>query len=217
MAPTPRSEPPASPPLRILVVEDGPINREIIGELLTGAGFSVTLAADGRSALAAIRETAFDVVLMDLQMPGMDGYETVRRIRRRGDAGHDIPVIAMTAHLMEADRLECLNAGMDGFIPKPLTLNRFREALARCAGDRPASENEAPLPVVLGRLYRLVCDHNLRSEEMLADLSAAAASAGLTIPLDDLAAGLARFDFPDARRELEKIARAARISLSEEP
>jgi len=107
--------------LRILLAEDNPVNQLFARRLLEKKGHSVTLAMDGEAALRALAAETFDVVLMDLQMPVMDGLEAARRIRERerGSRVH-VPIIAMTAHAMSGDREVCLEAGMDGYVSKPI-------------------------------------------------------------------------------------------------
>jgi two-component system sensor histidine kinase/response regulator len=103
---------------RVLLVEDNAINRQVASELLEGLGLVVTCAVDGRDALAKFAGQPFDLVLMDVQMPNMDGYEASRRIR--ADSGQSVPIIALTAHAMAGDRERCLSAGMDDYLTKPI-------------------------------------------------------------------------------------------------
>ncbi len=108
-------------PLRILLAEDGLVNQQVAVGLLGLRGHQVTVANNGREALAALERQAFDVVLMDVQMPEMDGLEATRAIRaREKPAGGRVPIIAMTANAMKGDREECLAAGMDSYIAKPI-------------------------------------------------------------------------------------------------
>jgi len=126
-----RPSPPAEadsdvlPPLRILLVEDNAINARMAQRMLEKYGHQVAHAGDGYEALAELETGRFDLVLMDVQMPEMDGLEATRRIRQRelGAGGH-VPIIAMTAHAMKGDRERCLEAGMDGYVSKPV---RWRE------------------------------------------------------------------------------------------
>ena len=105
----------------ILLVEDDLINRTLATMLLEGFGCSVKSVHNGNEAIEAWKEEKFDCILMDVQMPEMDGYETVRLIRKHESvAGGHIPVIAMTACVMDGDRQKCLNAGMDDYLPKPI-------------------------------------------------------------------------------------------------
>ncbi len=104
---------------RVLLVEDNLINQQVAHELLDGMGLSVTIAGNGREALAALDGNSQDLVLMDLQMPEMDGYEATRRIRD-DERLKRLPVIAMTAHAMADEREQCLAAGMNEHVPKPI-------------------------------------------------------------------------------------------------
>ena len=105
---------------RILVAEDEYINKILIRTLLKQAGYHVTVVQNGREAVDAWRGGIFDAILMDIQMPAMDGYEAVARIREAEGEGEHIPVIAMTANAMSGDRDKCLSAGMDDYIAKPI-------------------------------------------------------------------------------------------------
>ncbi|MDD2664773.1 MAG: ATP-binding protein [Dechloromonas sp.] len=120
------------PPLRILLVEDSPTNQKVADGMLTRQGHHVEIAGNGAEALARLAEADFDVVVMDCQMPVMDGFEATRRLRR-STAVRDpkIPVIALTANAMQGDREACLAAGMDDYIAKPFTDRELRAALER--------------------------------------------------------------------------------------
>jgi two-component system sensor histidine kinase/response regulator len=119
-------------PLRILLAEDNPINQKLAVRLLQKQGYAVAVVEDGKEALAALERESFDVVLMDVQMPEMDGLETTGHIRAREQGtGRHVPVIAMTAHAMKGDRERCLQAGMDGYISKPVQPAELFEAIAR--------------------------------------------------------------------------------------
>jgi CheY-like chemotaxis protein/HPt (histidine-containing phosphotransfer) domain-containing protein len=137
----------ASRPLRLLLAEDSLVNQRVAVGLLEMRGHHVTVANNGKEALAALARDTFDVVLMDVQMPEMDGMEATAAIRA-GEAGtgRHMPIIAMTAHAMKGDRERCLAAGMDGYISKPIqtdTLYQAVESMAAAhAGPGPA---EAPL------------------------------------------------------------------------
>lgn len=117
---------------RILLVEDNSTNQEVAKRILQHLGYeSVRLVEDGSKALAALAEADFDLVLMDCHLPGMDGYETARRIRDPGSnvRDHDIAIVATTAAAMESDREKCLAAGMNGHIAKPLRFAELRMAI----------------------------------------------------------------------------------------
>jgi CheY-like chemotaxis protein/HPt (histidine-containing phosphotransfer) domain-containing protein len=123
--------------VRILLVEDNVFNQEVGRELLERAGAQVSVAANGSEALEALRRDRFDCVLMDLQMPVMDGLEATRRIR--SDAGlRDTVVIAMTANASVEDRTRCLAAGMDEFVTKPVAPAQLADTIARCLARAPA-------------------------------------------------------------------------------
>ena len=124
--------------LRILLVEDNPTNQQVVTLFLSHDGHSVTIAESGGESLALVERERFDVILMDVQMPDMDGYLTTREIRlRERETGERVPIIALTAHAFEADRARCFEAGMDEFLTKPINMNELRRILDRiiCAGD----------------------------------------------------------------------------------
>jgi signal transduction histidine kinase/DNA-binding response OmpR family regulator len=115
---------------RLLVVEDNPTNQEITLAVLDLVGIQPRLVDNGMAALAAVKEMPFDAVLMDIQMPQMDGFETTRSIRRI--KAHDgLPIIAMTAHTLKGDREKCMAAGMDGYISKPVSQEKLFKVLKK--------------------------------------------------------------------------------------
>jgi CheY-like chemotaxis protein len=117
-------------PLRILVAEDNVVNQTVAKRLLEKRGYKVVIAGDGAAAVAAVETQLLDLVLMDMQMPVMDGLEATMAIRKRerGSASH-IPIIAMTANAMTEDRAVCLEAGMDGYVSKPVTADELIAAI----------------------------------------------------------------------------------------
>ncbi|GCD90811.1 response regulator [Nocardioides sp. LS1] len=116
---------------RVLVVEDNPVNQMVAVGLLEALGYHATTADDGLSAIDVLLEESFDVVLMDVQMPRMDGYAATRAIRERQDGGPRIPVVAMTAAAVEGERERCLAAGMDDFLTKPVDPSALAAVLQR--------------------------------------------------------------------------------------
>jgi signal transduction histidine kinase/CheY-like chemotaxis protein len=128
-------EPSAS--LHILLAEDNRVNQRLATRLLEKRGHSVVVAADGREALAAIAKEGFDLVLMDLQMPEMDGFEATVAIREKEKAGGArLPIVALTAHAMKGDREKCLAAGMDGYLTKPIRTPELDEVLKKYLARR---------------------------------------------------------------------------------
>jgi CheY-like chemotaxis protein/HPt (histidine-containing phosphotransfer) domain-containing protein len=119
-------------PLRILVAEDNPVNQKVALRLLERLGYGADVVGDGRQALARLDHAAYDAILMDVQMPEMDGLEASRAICARWAASERPRIIAMTAEAMQGDREKCLAAGMDDYIVKPVTLDRLAAALAKC-------------------------------------------------------------------------------------
>ncbi len=128
-------------PLRILLAEDNAINQKVALRLLERLGYGADVVGDGRQALARLDHAAYDVILMDVQMPEMDGLEASRAICARWAASKRPCIIAMTAEAMQGDRDKCLAAGMDDYIVKPVTLDRLAAALAKC---RPLAAATAP-------------------------------------------------------------------------
>ncbi len=127
----------------ILLVEDNKVNQELAVELLEREGVRVTVARDGREALDVLDERRFDAILMDCQLPVMDGYEATRRLRQRPGLD-DVPVIAMTANAMAADRDRVLDAGMDDHIAKPIDVRQLWDTLHRwVGGDRPTPRHRS--------------------------------------------------------------------------
>jgi CheY-like chemotaxis protein len=116
-------------PLRILLAEDNAVNKELALKLLERMGYTADVAVNGAEALAAVENGTYDLVLMDVQMPEMDGLEATRQIVERIDAARRPRIVAMTANAMDGDRERCLEAGMQGYISKPIRTNELVEAL----------------------------------------------------------------------------------------
>ena len=172
------SHAPAEPAaaLRILLAEDNLFNQQLIDHLLRRRGHDVVVARDGRKALEALDHSSFDLMLLDIQMPELDGFQVIEVLRRREQtAGGHLPVVALTAHAMKEDRERCLQAGMDDYLSKPIRSAELFAVIDRVLAGRPASE--APLasstepgilvdpdtllaacdddPVLLGKLIRV--------------------------------------------------------------
>jgi signal transduction histidine kinase/CheY-like chemotaxis protein len=140
----------------VLVVEDNPVNRTVITSLLEKRGFRVRTANDGRQAIEILEAAPVDLVLMDVQMPVMDGLETTRLIRAE-PRWRKLPIVAMTAHAMDGDRTQCLDAGMDDYVAKPIQPAHLMATLGKFLARRPAARQEAqPGPAaVLGAPHSL--------------------------------------------------------------
>jgi CheY-like chemotaxis protein len=111
----------AAGPSRVLVAEDNMVNQTLARRLLEKRGYTVSVVGDGQAALAALENESFDIVLMDVQMPVMDGFEATASIRRREQlSGTHIPIVAMTAHAFKGDQEKCLAIGMDAYLSKPI-------------------------------------------------------------------------------------------------
>jgi PAS domain S-box-containing protein len=128
----PRATAPPARALRLLVAEDNAVNRKVVALLLRKLGYSADFASDGEQAIRAVQSHAYDVVLMDMQMPGVDGLEATRHIVSRWPVGERPRIIGLTANAMDADRQRCLDAGMDDYLSKPVLIDELAAALARC-------------------------------------------------------------------------------------
>jgi signal transduction histidine kinase/CheY-like chemotaxis protein len=157
LAPAQSPEPPVtSASLRILVAEDNPANQVVARRLLERLGYRADVAATGREALERVARSPYDVILMDVQMPEMDGLEATRAICARWPSGERPRIIAMTAEAMEGDRETCLAAGMDDYVVKPVSLDRLGRALRQC---RPLARGQpAPAPHPLAEAPRALAD-----------------------------------------------------------
>ena len=119
----------AQAPRSVLVVEDNAVNRKVVVTMLKKLGCRADVAGNGREALAALDQGSYRLVLMDCQMPEMDGFEATRRIRARQGGSARIPIVALTANAMEGDRNRCLEAGMDDYLAKPIQMEALKAAL----------------------------------------------------------------------------------------
>jgi CheY-like chemotaxis protein len=121
-------------PLSILVAEDNDVSRMLVGRLLAKQGHTVTEALTGLEAVTLYERGMFDMILMDVQMPDMDGFEATSEIRaRESAAGEHIPIVALTAHAIKGDRERCLEAGMDDYLTKPVRPSELSAAIRRAS------------------------------------------------------------------------------------
>lgn len=123
---------------KILVVDDDHTNRLVVRVLMERRGYCIVEASSGEHALELIKVDDFDLILMDLSMPGMDGFETTRRLRADSTIELDLPIFALTAHSGSKDVERCLNAGMNGMLPKPFDSHRADQLLSLM--DSPTSQ-----------------------------------------------------------------------------
>jgi len=134
----------------VLLVEDNAVNRTLAQRLLQKRGFSVSIAVDGKQAIAAVENAEFDVILMDIQMPDMDGFEATAEIRKRQkNSGRRAPIIALTAHALKEDRDRCLSAGMDAYVTKPIRPVELFSAIRSVLQESAARDTTtvlAPIP-----------------------------------------------------------------------
>jgi CheY-like chemotaxis protein len=172
-------------PLRILLAEDVAVNQKFALLALEDLGYSADVAANGREVLAALQRQVYDVILMDVQMPELDGLEATRRIRREFGAERQPHIIAMTANAMQGDRELCLDAGMDDYVSKPVYLDELRAALER-VGQRaevlePTLLDQAMVAQVLRQRmgHELIALYVVEAEQLLAELVSAVTLADL--------------------------------------
>ncbi|MCM0755741.1 response regulator [Desulfovibrio aminophilus] len=151
-------------PLTVLVVEDNPVNREVVVCFLADLGHAARTAANGVEALAALAENPCDIVLMDLEMPVMDGFETTRRIRlgEAGETVRGVPIVAVTAHSLPEFRRRCQETGMDAFTAKPVRLETLMETIQGLCPDffeRPVLDERRGLINLNGKreLFERIC------------------------------------------------------------
>jgi len=194
--------------IRILLVEDNLTNQKVACAMLRKHGYHVDVAENGQEALAALQHTVYQLVLMDCEMPTMDGFEATRRLRAGDPPVLDprIPVIAMTANAMQGDRERCLAAGMDDYLSKPVSIAQLISAIERAlgpatdavvhiAGAVPPAPKNAPVFDAKAMLGNLAGDREI-ARTMLVELLA-----DMPVRVDNLAQALAAGEAQSARRE----------------
>jgi len=183
---------------RILLVEDNSVNRKVAVGILDKCGYDITTAEDGQAAIETLERKSFDLVLMDLQMPRMDGFEATRIIRA-SDRWRDLTVVAMTAHAMKGDRERCMEAGMDDYITKPLKAEELQQMVDKWV-SKSSSSSEAAGPSEHGpAVYEVAAS---RSKTPL-DLERALKQLGGDRELFDEALAVFLDDLPRQAGELE--------------
>ena len=170
------TEPEAAPlpPLRVLLAEDSLVNQKVAIAVLSRLGHTTVVAHHGKEALAILASQEFDVVLMDVQMPEMDGFEATAAIRAAEQStGKHQPIVAMTAHAMAGDRQRCLDAGMDAYVAKPFQRAPLLQAIATAIGLQRSKGEESPPSETLSRVvdWSAALAHVMDDQELLKDLS----------------------------------------------
>jgi two-component system sensor histidine kinase/response regulator len=162
-----------SGPLHILLAEDNVVNQRLTVLLLEKHGHTVTVARDGKQALAALERREFDLALMDIQMPELNGLEVTKAIRtKEGQTGKHLPIVAMTAHAMKGDRDTCLAAGMDGYISKPIRAARLFQVIDSVLGTGSHEEALESMPDAGDRVFdeSIILARVAGSHQLLAEL-----------------------------------------------
>ncbi len=212
---------PAYAPARVLLVEDNLLNQRVAADMLKLAGLDVTIAGDGAEALEKLRHETFALVLLDIQMPGLDGYETARRIRRMPGLSA-LPLVAFTAHALPEDRERCRMAGMNDFLAKPIDPAEFAAVLSRylslsesvretpAAEETPGETIERPgvdLAVVMPALRELMDLLLRRSFDARGRFTALEPLLKPHYPAQtaELATALSRLDFARARQTVTQL------------
>jgi signal transduction histidine kinase/CheY-like chemotaxis protein len=187
---------------RILVAEDNEVNQELLVAQLAHLGFTADVVADGEAALAAVDAGSYDLVFMDCQMPGLDGFEAARRIRARGDRRGTMPIIAVTANVMPGYREICLGAGMDDYLAKPALIAPLAAIVDRWLPPPAAESVPATAPAsdegARARLLEIFKGDEARVDELIARAMNALVTASLDLR------GLLDARSPDAARAAHK-------------
>jgi two-component system sensor histidine kinase/response regulator len=222
--------------LRVLLAEDNAINRELVVRLLSKRGHAVVVASNGKQAVAALEKESFDVVLMDVQMPEMDGFEATAAIRQKEKStGTHVPIIALTAHAMKGDRERCLEGGMDGYVSKPVQAEELIKAAEGWGGNSPASVKAADPPNeildremalarvdgdegLLADLATLFCEESPKLLSAVRDAVAKSDAAALQRAAHSLKGSMSTFaarDATEAALRLEELARSGDLADAE--
>jgi two-component system sensor histidine kinase/response regulator len=222
--------------VRVLLAEDNAINRELVVRLLSKRGHTVVVAANGKQALAAFESQSFDVVLMDMQMPEMDGFEATAAIRQKESAiGTRVPIIALTAHAMKGDRERCLAGGMDGYVSKPIQVEELIKAVEDLGGNSAATgkagdysnevlDREVALARVdgdeslLADLAKLFCEESPKLLSAVQDAVARRDAAALKRAAHSLKGSMSTFaarDATEATLRLEELAHSGELANAE--
>jgi len=197
------------PPLRILLAEDNPLNQLFIQTVLEQGGHAVSVAGDGREAVAALSQGEFDLVLLDVQMPGLGGLAVARLVREGKVPGCPVglPLVAVTAHALEGDRARFIAAGMDDYLSKPIDLEELDRVLARWAGRRPGAPGSGEQEVSPRGSEPEVARERLR--DLLSRLPAASVWRFVDLFLEQLQPGLEGLEDALERADAKALAQQA--------
>jgi CheY-like chemotaxis protein len=174
-------------PLSILVAEDNAVNERLVTKVLESVGHQITCASNGKQAVDLVSANSFDLILMDVEMPEMDGFEATAAIRENRHEKPHIPIYALTAHVRPGDRERCLAAGMDGYISKPIQVDELVKIVAKVASSQPKieartiivpSDSEAILKSLAKLSESQACGQGSLSGDFVGPVSAAQSSAG---------------------------------------
>jgi PAS domain S-box-containing protein len=158
-------------PLRVLLAEDNPVNQRLAMRILERLGHNVQVVSNGKEALGRAQAEEFDVILMDVQMPEMDGLEATRAIRNaEAGTGKHVPIVAMTAHAMKGDREKCLSAGMDGYLSKPIRIYDLKGAMSEIETIRSKSQSSEHSFRAIGQL-ELLLDSVMGDQSLLVEMA----------------------------------------------
>ena len=173
-----------SDPVRILVADDNEVNRSVAVAMLDSLNYQVTTVADGAEAIEAVKNNTYDVVLMDCQMPGIDGYEATHEIRQweEQQSHARLPIIALTANALRGDEQKCLDAGMDGYVSKPFTKARLHSAIEAGTEFSPPEDSGTP---ERGKGRILIVDDNVVNQQVVAAMLASLGHESLAVSSGD--------------------------------
>jgi two-component system sensor histidine kinase/response regulator len=197
----------ATRPLHVLLAEDNIVNQKLAVRLLQRRGHTVTIATDGREVLELLDRETFDLILMDVQMPNMSGFECAGAIRRVEKLnGRHLPIIAMTAHAMAGDRERCLEAGMDDYVCKPVNPTALFEAIDRVISGGPRAQADAPVVAGEGKVFdpQIALERIDGDRELLVEVAELFRRDCPKI-LDEIREAIARGDAKTLEREAHKL------------
>jgi CheY-like chemotaxis protein len=187
--------------MRILLAEDNVVNRQLAARLLEKRGYTVIIAKNGIEALAAVEREEIDMVLMDVQMPEMDGLEAIRAIRSNEKISErHLPIISLTAHVMKGDREKCIEAGADDYIPKPIQPANLFAAMERMRPSRPDHEPRVAAPAISDSLDTAALLERVQGDRGLLAEIVQLFESGLPAILQRLRESIAREDATEIAR-----------------